>query len=172
MRVVVGVLAIAAICACTPAAGARTYRISTDDGFVVRLGPLNVKRAPYLRNARAAFGRPSRVRPVRGACKVRWGRLRLDATFTSFGGVTDFCRQGFLQTAVLRSSVWRTWAGLRVGMASSRVRELHRRARFERGKWVLASQTRYGPEPSPTVSALVRDGRVVALSLWVGAAGD
>jgi len=49
---------------------------------------------------------------------------------------------------------------------------LHSDARFERGKWVLASQTVFGSEPAPTVSALVHGGRVTALSLFVGAAGD
>ncbi|MEA2272260.1 MAG: hypothetical protein QOI98_968, partial [Solirubrobacteraceae bacterium] len=39
-------------------------------------------------------------------------------------------------------------------------------------KWVLATQSVFGPEPAPTVSALVRRGRVYALSLFVGAAGD
>ena len=57
-------------------------------------------------------------------------------------------------------------------MRSSRVPPLHHNARFQRGKWVLATQDVFGSEPSPTVSALVRDGRVVALSLFVGRAGD
>jgi len=42
---------------------------------------------------------------------------------------------------VLRSRIWRTVKGLRWACASSRVHELHSDARFERGKWVLASQT-------------------------------
>ncbi|MEA2272242.1 MAG: hypothetical protein QOI98_950 [Solirubrobacteraceae bacterium] len=153
-------------------AAARTYRITVDHGFPVRLGPLKVQQHPFVRDAESAFGRASSTRPVRGACKVRWSRLKLNATFTSFGAITDFCRDARFQTAVLRSSVWQTWKGLRVGMASSRVLELHRNAKFDRGKWVLATQSVFGPEPAPTVSALVRRGRVYALSLFVGAAGD
>jgi len=153
-------------------AQARSYGIETSGGFVVRLGQLDVKRHPYLSDAVRAFGQPTEVKRVRGACKVRWSRLGLKATFTSFGAISDFCAQGFFQTAVIRSPSWRTWAGLRVGMRSSRVPALHRRARFAAGKWVLASQTVYGSEPGATVSALVAGGRVRALSLWVGGAGD
>jgi hypothetical protein len=167
------VLATLAFAALAPAAGATTYRITVDrNGFVNRLGPLRPHSHPYPRDARAAFGTPSSQQAPRGECRLRWSRLKLSAAFTSFGGISDFCRDGLLQTAVVRSQVWRTWEGLRVGMRSSRVRELHHSARFKRGKWVLASQTLFGSEPSPTVSALVHGGRVSGLSLWIGSAGD
>lgn len=149
------------------------FRIATNkEGFPVRLGPLAATSGPHVRDAVAAFGRASSVRPGRGICVARWNGLGLKLLYTSFGGISDFCRDGLLQTAVIRSSRWVTWAGLRVGMRSSRVPELHRNAKFQRGKWVLATQDVFGSEPSPTVSALVRDGRVVALSLFVGRAGD
>jgi hypothetical protein len=57
-------------------------------------------------------------------------------------------------------------------MRSSRIPELHPDAEFTRGKWVLATQSVFGSEPSPTVTAHVRGGRVRALSLFIGAAGD
>jgi hypothetical protein len=57
-------------------------------------------------------------------------------------------------------------------MPTSRVRELHRGARFRGGRWVLASESVIGTGPSPTVSALVRGGRVSGFSIWVGGAGD
>jgi hypothetical protein len=169
------VLALVATCAltCAPAAHSRTYRISVDhQGFVSRLGPLRPHSHPYPRDARAAFGRPTSQHAGRGVCRLRWSRLKLSTLYTSFGAISDFCRDGLFQTAVVRSSVWRTWKGLRVGMRSTRVRELHRDARFERGKWILATQSVFGSEASPTVSALVHDGRVTALSLFIGSAGD
>jgi hypothetical protein len=175
MRAVPALLTLLATSAlaAAPATAATTYRIGVDSrGFVNRLGPLKPQSAPFPRDARAAFGRPSSQRAGRGTCTLRWSRLKLKVLFTSFAAITDFCRDGRIQTAVARSAVWRTWKGLRVGMRSSRVREMHRSARFERGKWILASQTVFGSEPSPTVSALVRDGRVTALSLFVGSAGD
>ena len=164
------VMALSAVPA--EAAVDKTYGITTQGGFVVRMGPLKVKSHPYLRDAIAAFGQPTSVTPGRGVCTARWSAPRLTALFTSFGAINDVCRQGLLQTAVVRSPVWRTWAGLRVGMRSTRVLELHHHAEFSGGKWVLATQDVIGSGPSPTVSALVREGRVTALSLWVGSAGD
>jgi hypothetical protein len=167
-------LALAAVLGLVAAAPAqaKSYGISTSNGFVVRLGPLHVQQDPLLRDAIGVFGRPSETKPVPGACKVWWPRLGLRATFTSFAAISDFCAQGRFQAATIRSSKWRTWAGLRVGMRSSRVAQLHHNAVFTAGKWVLATQDVIGSGPSPTVSALVRGGRVRALSLWVGAAGD
>jgi hypothetical protein len=153
-------------------AGAKTYKITTERGFVVRMGPLKVKSSPLLRHAVIAFGQPQSVQPGRGTCTVRWSRLKLKALFTSFAAINDFCGEGAFQTAVISSPIWATWAGLRVGMRSARVAELHHNAEFTGGKWVLATQDVFGPEPSPTVSALVAGGRVTALSLWVGGAGD
>jgi len=141
-------------------------------GFVVKLGALDIRRGAMLDDATRAFGRPSRVTPGDDVCVVRWSRLRLVTRFTSFGGVSDFCAQGFLQTAVTHSRRWRTWKGLRVGMPTSQVRERHPKARFRRGRWVLATQSVLGGGPSPTVEAMVRGGRVSGFSLWVGAAGD
>jgi hypothetical protein len=171
VRAVLLAAAIAALVAVP--AQARSLTIKVDSrGFVSRLGPLHPLRHPFRRDARAAFGRPTSVRPSRGECRVRWARLRLKALFTSFGGIADICAQGRFQTAVVRSRMWRTWKSLRVGMRSSRIPELHPNATFERGKWVLATQTLFGPDPSPTVTAHVRGGRVRALTLFVGAAGD
>jgi hypothetical protein len=167
-------LALALVVALVPAAASArslTIRINSD-GFVSRLGPLHPLRHPFLRDARAAFGTPTSVRASRGECRARWARLKLKALFTSFGGISDFCRDGRFQTAVVRSPTWRTWRGLRVGMRSSRIPDLHPEARFARGKWVLATQSVFGTEPAPTVTAQVRGGRVRALSLFIGAAGD
>jgi hypothetical protein len=172
VRALASVVLLAAMLAFPAGAAAKTYRITTEGGFVVRMGPLKVKSHPFLRDATAAFGRPAAVRPGDGVCRVRWSALKLTAMFTSFGAISDFCGMGYFQTAVVRSSVWQTWAGLRVGMRSTRVRELHRNAEFSNGKWVLATQDVYGTEPSPTVSALVSGGHVIALSHWVGRAGD
>ena len=165
---------LALVVALVPAAASArslTIRINSD-GFVSRLGPLHPLRHPFLRDARAAFGTPTSVRASRGECRARWAPLRLKTLFTSFGGISDFCGEGRLQTAVVRSRVWRTWKGLRVGMRSSRIPELHPAAEFTRGKWVIATQSLFGSEPAPTVSAHVRGGRVRALSLFIGAAGD
>ena len=174
MRILgLGIAATAVLTLPVAAPAATTYRIAVDkQGFAVRLGPLRANSHPHLRDAVSVFGAASSVRPGRGVCTARWNRLGLKALYTSFGAVEDFCEDGFLQSATLRSRIWRTWAGLRVGMRTSRIRRLHHNATFERGKWVLATQDVFGSEPSPTVTALVRNGRVSAFSLFVGRAGD
>jgi hypothetical protein len=151
---------------------AASYRIAVDRrGFVTRLGPLRPRRHPYPRDAVAAFGEPTSTRRARGECRLYWSRLALRATFTSSGAVDDMCRDGRLQTAVVRSRAWRTWKGVRAGTRSARVPELHKGAKRRGDSWVLATQRVFGSKPSPTVSARLHDGRVAALSLWVGAAG-
>ena len=128
-------LLLAVVVALVPAAAqARPLTIRVDArGFVSRLGPLHPLRHPFLRDARAVFGTPTAVRPSRGECRARWARLKLKALFTSFAAISDFCRDGRFQTAVVRSRVWRTWKGLRVGMRSSRIPVLHPNAEFTRG---------------------------------------
>src|SRR3712207_5283745 len=118
------------------AAEAKTYRIAGERGLVVKLRPYRPADGPELADASAALGAPSKVDPTRGACHVTWAGLRLRALFTSFGGESDLCNDGLFQSAVVKSRMWVTWRGLRVGMASKRVPELHRNARFARGKWV------------------------------------
>jgi len=172
-RTALAALAAAALACAAPAGAdaAQTIEVGRG-GFVVELGSLDIRKGATLADATRAFGRPSRVSPGEDVCVVRWSRLKLVTRFTSFGGVSDFCTQGFLQTAVTHSRRWRTWKGLRVGMPTSQVRERHPKARFRRGRWVLASQSVLGGSPSPTVEAMVRGGRVSGFSLWVGAAGD
>jgi hypothetical protein len=115
---------LALVVAIVPAAASArslTIRVNSD-GFVSRLGPLHPLRHPFLRDARAAFGTPTSVRASRGECRARWAPLRLKTLFTSFGGISDFCGEGRLQTAVIRSRVWRTWKGLRAASGSWRPR--------------------------------------------------
>jgi hypothetical protein len=172
-RAALAALIAPALLGAAPAAANAALTIDVGrGGFVVRLGSLDIRTGAMLADATRAFGRPSRVSPGDDVCVVRWSRVKLVTRFTSFGGVSDFCRQGFLQTAVTHSRRWRTWKGLRVGMPTSQVRERHPKARFRRGRWVLASQSVLGGTPSPTVEAMVRGGRVSGFSLWVGAAGD
>jgi len=172
--------AAAALSPPTAAAGSPTYTIRTSDGFITRIGPMRTSSVdgPTLANASRIFGRPSVVDPVgdgSDACVVEWRRLRLRATFANFG-IDSACapRGGRLQAATIRSSRFRTTRGIRVGSRSSAIPERHRGAEFVDGIWWIASATSpYGDnEEFATIAAVVRDGRVRALRLWVGAAGD
>jgi hypothetical protein len=163
-------LAVAVVVAAP--ARARTYRISIESARVVALGPVSTKATATSDDVRRAFGMPTSIKTFQNSCRIGWSSVGLSAVFASFGAERDTCGKGALQTAVVRSRVWRTWAGLSPGMRSSRVKQLHHDATFRRGKWVLASADLYGIDDVPTVSAMVSGGRVRALSLYIGGAGE
>ena len=124
------------------------------------------------------FGRPSRVDPTGNgadACRVQWRRLGLSATFANFE-IESACspQGGRLQAATIRSPRFRTTRGVRVRSASSTIPVKHQSARFVDGTWWIASAAPpFGDEQEiATISAVVHDGRVRALKLWVGGAGD
>jgi hypothetical protein len=166
----------------TPPADAQTgaFTIRTDDGAITRIGAFRTfgRDGGTPARATAVFGRPSSIDPIgdgSDACRVRWRRLRLNATFANFG-IESACspQGGRLQAATIRSAQFRTTRGVRVGSDSSTIPTKHRSARFMEGAWWIASITPpFGDEEEiATVSAIVGNGRVRALKLWVGAAGD
>jgi len=156
---------------------ARSYTIVTERGFATRLGPWRLRNATLAR-AIEVFGAPSsQVHPsgYREACRVAWRDRHIKATFANFGGA-DGCdpASGLLMRFTVRSSAWRTAAGLRVGNRTSRITEFYPSAAIEHGLWTLLSRD-FGlgtPGPIPTVSATPRNGRVRALTAYVYAAGD
>lgn len=158
---------------------ASSFTIRTSDGVVTRIGALDLRQGGTLGQAMRVFGRPSRTDPVgdgSDACHVTWSRLRLEVVFANFG-LANACTRGGgrFQTATIRGSRFRTARGVRVGSRSSTIPVKHREATFVRGSWWIATHPvpfSAGDEPQPTIRALVRAGRVHALSLWVGAAGD
>jgi hypothetical protein len=179
-----------ALAACLPALGfaspgsaaaqGPSFTIRTNDGVITRIGTLRIfgRDAGTLARASAVFGRPSRIDPIgdgSDACRVEWRRLRLNATFANFG-IDSACspRGGRLQAATIRSPRFRTTRGIRVGIASSTIPIRHRSAQFVNGAWWIASTTPpFGDEEEiATISAIVSGGRVRALRLWVGGAGD
>jgi hypothetical protein len=162
------------------AAQGPSFTIRTNDGVITRIGTLRIfgRDAGTLARASAVFGRPSRVDPIgdgSDACRVAWRRLRLNATFANFG-IDSACspQGGRLQAATIRSPRFRTTRGVRVGTASSSIPIRHSSAQFVNGAWWIASTTPpfSDEEEIATISAIVGGGRVRALKLWVGGAGD
>lgn len=177
---VVMAVTLSATLSATADARSRSYTIQTSKGFITSIGSLRMSGADGGTLARAivVFGRPSQIRPIADGsdgCTIRWKRLGLNATFANFG-IESACapRGGRFQAATIRSTRFRTSRGVRVGSRSSTIRDKHRLARFVSGSWWIASATSpFGDEREiATVRALVRAGRVWALKLWVGAAGD
>lgn len=156
-----------------PTASARSYRIVTSNGWITRLGPLHLND-PSLGHAISVFGQPSSIKPNGGpdACRVKWPGRRIAATFANFGG-SNACTLsgGMLQALTIRSRAWRTIGGLRVGHSTSRLHRLYPDAELRSGVWELVT-AEFGDTPVATISALPRNGRVAALKLWVGGAGD
>ena len=173
-------LVTAALAAAGASEASAAYTIRTDEGVITRIGDLRTRSvAPTLARAMRVFGRPSAVDPVgdgSDGCRVRWRRLRLRATFANFGlGSACRPREGLLQGATIRSGEFRTARGLRVGDRSSTIKEKHPAAFFRRNTWwitVIESPFGETDELIPTIEAIVSDGRVKVLRLFVGAAGD
>lgn len=151
----------------------RSYTIRTDDGWVKRIGPFRPQSSGTPGHAKAVFGTPSSVSSEGNVCHIEWRRLRFRTVFANFG-LGSACTLGSLQSATIRSSQFRTRRGIRVGSRSSAIPGRHRNAEFRGSSWWIASvHLPYGVgREQPTIRALVRNGRVYALKLWVGAAGE
>ena len=92
------------------------------------------------------------------------------------GTTTCTTSVGRLQTAEIRGRAFQTQGGLRVGDMVARLRRLHPAARRHGTTWWLATAPNVsGADPGDRfaiVRANVRDGRVAAFVLWIGAAGE
>jgi hypothetical protein len=176
-------LAAAATLAVSAPAAAQTINVAGGDvgGHVSSIGKFRPSSDPTIAAAKRAFGRPSsRTRTSALSCDVRWSRLRLRITFTTFGGVgpgESICgdRVGRAQTFAVRGSRVRTWRGLRVGQREAQVLKRHPRAEFRRGRWWIRTTRSLvgGGGEFPVVDATVNDsGRIEAIRGWIGAAGD
>lgn len=180
MRVVLP-LALASVLAVVPTApagaqGASTSRtiLVSGEGQVASIGRLQARNS--LARAKQLFGKPSsQKRRGDTVCTVRWSRIGLRISFVTFGG-GDPCRLGHIQTGSVTKDRFTTTAGLAAGMASSEIRTRHPDARFRQGSWWIATTTFAAgateDDPQPTVRAITKGGRITALSLFVGAAGD
>jgi hypothetical protein len=112
---------------------------------------------------------------------VEWRRLRLRITFDNYGGMrpgqtTCTPSVGLAQGFVARSSRFRTVRDLRIGQPSSSIPVKHPDAEFQpAGFWALVLATfPFGDndEPAPVLNALVAGSRVIALTGYIGGAGE
>jgi hypothetical protein len=155
-----------------------SYTIRTYQGLVARIGSFHPRHDATIAAAIRVFGRPSSQHEGGGQCIVRW-HSGLRISFTSFAGWpvgTSMCSPsvGLAQSFAARGSRFRSWAGLRPGMRSSRIADLHPYAELRRGTWWLRTAVSpFGDQSEyPVVQALVGGGRVRALSGWIGGAGE
>ncbi len=189
MPAIAALLALVAVALAAPAAEARSLTIETGKYGVRRLGPLETvstrSYAPTLAAASRALGRPSNAFPNGGGgCVAKWRRLGLRIVFADFGGGTGpICARGKAQSFTIhRSRAWRTWKGLRIGMAQAELQTRHPRARwvdddafYADGWWLRSSVSPLGDgSRTPVLAATVRgaDPRVSSFYGWIGAAGE
>jgi hypothetical protein len=175
-RTVVLVLVILGLCA----APASAYTIDVGRLSVSSIGDFRPSRDASIPAAERVFGPTSSRRETSASsCLVRWKRLRLEITFTSFDSPgPSRCRGtiGRAQVFKVRGKRFRTWHGLRVGQRERAVQRRHPGAKFRKGAWWL--KTAVSPYGDPGTEFPVLDakigpnGRVRVLRGWIGAAGD
>jgi hypothetical protein len=154
--------------------------IVTRDYYVSRIGTFRPAKDPRLSAAKRAFGRPTQVHLKGATCRVSWRPLRLRIHFENFGGASPgqtTCTPsvGRAQSFVASGARFRTTGGLRVKQPTSEILERHPDAVFADGFWAIVSaQFPFGSsdEESPVLSALPINGRVSALTGYIGGAGE
>jgi hypothetical protein len=169
-------------------AQARSYTIESGKYSVTKLGPLNTKGTrtyvPTIRKAVNAYGKPSNKFPTSGSsCVVKWKRLGLRIVFANFGDTRATCKPGAGRAqsfTIAGSAKWRTWKGLRIGMAAATVPALHPRARwvqnnrfYRDGYWLRSAISPFGEGVRyPSIAATLKDGLVSSFYGWIGSAGE
>ena len=189
MRTTFSALLLAALLVPAASAAAQGPTIITNRFAVEFLGDFDVSSGPNKRptiaKAIRAFGKPSNsFRTSNASCAVKWRKLGLRVVFVNLGDPgAPPCgkRAGAAQSFTIQEAPqWRTWRLLSIGMAESRIKELHPEARFvddnrfyPDGWWLRTARDRFGGGGKyPIVEARVRDGVVVAFDGWIGAGGE
>ena len=182
---------LAPLVACLLPAQATAFTIRVQNplagrGEVTQIGPWTMlpRGDPTIGGAIAVFGKPSSKRAVRPGfaggpvadCKVTWNGLGLSVIFTTLNILPGSCNPNkviWIATITQRRN-WRTWAGLRIGDRTRKIRIRHPRATLHNGVWWLATTNRpFGNQATiPTVSATTRAGRIVAFHLDIQAQGE
>ena len=174
-------------------AGSTTIDVR-DGGEIRRVGELKPRQylgngdfpggvVPNRRNAIRAYGRPDR-RDANGCANV-WRRLGLRIITADFGGGPPCASTTRIQKITVTSTRWVTERGLRVGDSYDRTLQLYRNMqRFTdlygpssayRYEWLLVGESSdVGGPPSviDRLSARIRNGKVVSLTVSPYAAGD
>lgn len=143
------------------------------DGRIARIGDLVDPAAASLPVARRVFGDPRPPRRDRVSCPARWLGLGLLINFVDLGGGNPCTGEGNAQSATVTDARWRTARGLHVGDRLGRLRELYPGAsRHGRAWWLISRRSPFGEGRFAPLAAVVADGRVRALEVWIGGAGE
>lgn len=162
-RIVLAAVLVCTLAGSAPAApGVRSFVIVRD----VSIG--GFPRDGNVERAEAVFGEPSGLRDaIYDRCTLVWRRLGLTMeTYYSQGAVSPCGPAGRHVSTTVTDRRWRTSAGLRIGDSAAKLRRLYPKARDQgKGEWWLILRRFAGVE-LPGLSARVRVGRVVSLTLY------
>jgi hypothetical protein len=170
-----GALAIVALAGATAQASADFEVHVKGSGEVARIGELRDPASATLPSAREVFGDPASARRrERVTCPARWPGIGLRIVFVDLGGGDPCTREGNAQTATLNDRRWSTSRGLHVGDPVAKARRLYPNARHLYGQLALVTR------PSPfgdggwlvPLGAKAAGGKVTALQVWLGGAGE
>lgn len=143
------------------------------DGRIARLGELADPAAASLPVARRAFGDPRPTQRAQELCPARWPDIGLLINFVDLGGGNPCTSEGNAQSARVTTARWSTARGLHVGDRLARLRELYPKAtRHGRAWWLVSRRSPFGEGRFAPLAAVVADGRVRALEVWIGGAGE
>jgi hypothetical protein len=152
---------------------------------VESVGGLHPNRNARLRAALNRLGHPTNKRELfqKHGCVVEWQNIGLEIQVAYYGdGNACDPDTGLAQTATIKGGRarprWRTWRGLQLGSSERRIAALHPGATWHGHSWWLVEGRGFiGSGCSsgcayPVLAASVSRGRVQALRVSIGAAGD
>lgn len=170
-----GALAIVAL-SIASASAAADYEIHVKpSGEVARIGELRDPAAASLPSVTKLFGAPAGTpRRDHASCPARWPGIGLRVLFVDLGGGNPCTTAGNAQSATLTAARWSTSRGLHVGDSVAKAQRLYPNARRLHGQLALISR------PSPfgdhgrlvPLGATMAGGKVKALQVWLGGAGE
>jgi hypothetical protein len=167
----VALVLAAGLSAAAPAAAAPADLVVAGDGRgATAVGPLRPRLDATRAAAIRAFG-PAYA--VGRQCRYAWRGLGLTVLMENLGATGGPC--AYAQVAYVsgaNAGRWRTARGLRVGMSLPVLRRLYPAATRHGTYWWVVRGFLPGVGPYGVISARVVGGRVVALRVWIGGAGE
>lgn len=163
-------LAAAVFALPAPASAAVTPQLIVVEGtHLAQLGRWKPYANPAFAKAVAAYGSPSRKYKSGPVCVAVWSALGIVASFTTPFEDCATNGWGFAMNVTLSGANgrarWKTRAGLRVGDAASRIRQLYPSATSQGSTWYLPRKLSV-PFGAP-VKAAVSNGKIAGLIIQV-----
>lgn len=168
LAVVLGANVPAADAAVSPKRVEATKRNGVKAIANLKVGPVGRQDSLTLNEVKRVLGDPVRMK---GGCDADYG-AGLTLSFESFGGEAN-CSRKFLQSVTIKRRAWKVLVGsrkYRVGMSKDRIPRNARR--FPGFGFQLASMPFIGTRTGSVFAKVGSRGRISAIVLFIGGAGD